>query len=516
MSDPARIAGCHGRAKAAGHWIDALLSARGVWLFWLIYGVCFGTIRYLASGNLTLDDAKENELVQWLALGYQTSQPPLFEWILWSVQQLTGAGILSHLLVRYALILAIGVAAFGATRALTRDVRWSAAASISYAFAGFVGWALHEWSTQSVLVSVACLASLHAMLVFLRNPSAWQAILLGLVIGVGLLSKYNYLFYLGGLVLAVVSVREVRGRLVDRYLLLSCLVAAACCAPYVWWLATGHASLVGMPVLAPARSPQPHVVRALLGLGWLALSLAAFLNVWPVMVAMLAWPAFRPARDRRPPAPIPERIAARSIVLATGLTALGIVAIGASHVQLRYLYPLLVTAPVCVFARISRLAPEPRRARRVAVTAVASAALVFGLRLVTFFDTGLSSVLSVYREFAVPYDGLAAELGARGLTDGTLVAFGVREAGNMRAHLPELRVIAGHGSFQGDRSPRRPSDQRRCVLLWKDGEGEPMRSLAQRDLGSATRLDVTTSTIWGLRRGVWYYELIDPRSPICS
>jgi len=501
--------------------IDALLSARGVWLFWLTYSVCFAVIRYVASGNLSKDDARENELVQAIALGYQTRQPPLFEWILWGVQQGVGTGIVSHLLVRYVAIVAIGLAAYAVARAITGDARWAAAASMSYAFTGFFGWVLHEWLTQSLLVSIACIVSLGAMLTFLHKPSTSRALVLGVAIGFGLMSKFNYLLYLGGLVLAVASRSETRARLADRRLLLSCVVAAACCVPYLWWLTTVHGDLVGMTSHVLGTSEKPHLIRALLGLGSIVASLVDFFSVGWILLAVLGWPAFYPPHDRRPAPSIDERIAGRAVVMATALAAISIALVGASKIETRYVCPLLATVPIWACARIARLAPEPRRLRRIAATAVSCAALLFAVRVLTFFDTEVSTRLSSYRvvrdyrEFTVPYDGLAAELEAHGVTGGTLVAAGIREAGNMRAYLPDLRVISGDSS-RIEPPPRRAGDRGGCVFLWKDDERDVMRRWAQHDLASAVRLAVTTSTMWGSRHGVWYLLRADPRSPICA
>jgi hypothetical protein len=111
---------------------------------------------------------------------------------------------------------------------------------------------------------------------------------------------------------------------------------------------------------------------------------------------------------------------------------------------------------------------------------------------------------------------LAAKLRAHGVTEGTLVTAGIREAGNMRAYLPRLRVMSGDSS-RGEPPPRRAGEHPGCVLLWREGdERDQMRRWAQQDLGSAVRLNVTTSTVWGVRHGVWYILPVDPRLPICA
>jgi hypothetical protein len=80
--------------------LSALLSFRGVLLFWFVYGLAHAGLRLGVSRTLTIDDARANELTQTFAWGYQIRQPPLYEWLLWCVQQFLGPGIESHLFVR--------------------------------------------------------------------------------------------------------------------------------------------------------------------------------------------------------------------------------------------------------------------------------------------------------------------------------------------------------------------------------------------------------------------------------
>jgi hypothetical protein len=94
-----------------------LLSGQGVLIFWIAYGLIHAIFRFNASQTLSLDDARATELAQHFSIGYQTRQPPLYEWLLWCAQQFFGTGIASDLFVRYSLIALLGLACFGAARA---------------------------------------------------------------------------------------------------------------------------------------------------------------------------------------------------------------------------------------------------------------------------------------------------------------------------------------------------------------------------------------------------------------
>ena len=104
-------------SKLAGQ----ILTARGVAAFWLIWCAAFVLMLWAVSPARTLQDALAAELLQGhLAGGYQLRNPPLYEWLLWALQQLVGSGSLSYLMLRYALIAATGLLFYVA---LLRTVR---------------------------------------------------------------------------------------------------------------------------------------------------------------------------------------------------------------------------------------------------------------------------------------------------------------------------------------------------------------------------------------------------------
>src|SRR5262249_56321245 len=74
------------QASAGPSWGPGLLIVIGVGI---AYGLAYSILRLSLSDNLPQDDTTSNVLTQTLALGYVPRQPPLYEWLLWSVQQLT-------------------------------------------------------------------------------------------------------------------------------------------------------------------------------------------------------------------------------------------------------------------------------------------------------------------------------------------------------------------------------------------------------------------------------------------
>lgn len=452
--------------------------------------------------------------MQTLSLGYQLRQPPLYEWLLWLSQQALGTGIESHLVIRYSLIALLGIATFGAARAAMKDDRWAAAASLSLVFSYPVTWTFHEWATQTILLCVACMATLHAAIRFLERPGLREATYLGLAVALGAYSKFSYPLFLAGLGLAALSIPETRARLADRWLLVSAAIVAAAIAPFGYWLVQVRGNVVADLSSHLIAGSQSHVARALLGLWRLVESMALFLLPWILFVGLMAPPAFARMPKGAPSAPMAERLALRAIVFAALLAAVGIAATGATNIAERYMHPILIVAPVYVFARVARLAPGEERIRAFLGFAVIMAAVVFIVRFVAATDNPITRDMG--RGLLRPYAELARVLKAEGLTEGTVLTPLVRDAGNLRAFLPGLRVIAAE-SLRVVPPPRRAGDDRACMVIWEEGREREARRMVSIDPGAARRLEIESDPPWPIAggKGTWFLVSLDPRSAAC-
>src|SRR4249919_3308018 len=100
MSGQARVAG---RAEAPS---GRPFGLTGVVSVGLLYGLVYAGMRLAISPNLPQDDVTSNILAQTLEPGYVLKQPPLYEWLLWSVQRVTRPTLPSFLFLKYGLLTA--------------------------------------------------------------------------------------------------------------------------------------------------------------------------------------------------------------------------------------------------------------------------------------------------------------------------------------------------------------------------------------------------------------------------
>jgi hypothetical protein len=167
-----------------------------------------------------------------------------------------------------------------------------------------------------------------------------------------------------------------------------------------------------------------------------------------------------------------------------------------------------------VFARVARLAPGEESVRRFVAFALGAAVVIFVVRFVAATDNPLTREAG--RGLLLPYAELADAFKARGVADGTVISARVRDAGNLRAFLPELRVIARE-SYRAERPPRRASDDRSCVLIWARGEEAEVSRFAAIDLLKAEQLEIVSkpSAIIAPAARTWFVARLDPKSAAC-
>jgi hypothetical protein len=208
---------------------DALLTTRGVVAFWVASAAAFVLMLCAISPGSTLQDALTAELLQGhLAGGYQLRNLPLYEWLLWTMQQVFGPGPLSYLLLRYSLIAAIGILFYVALRRTVADRRLAAALSLSLVLFFWFGWESHHSVAHSLALVAAALALWIASLAYAERRTAARALGLGLVIGTGLMAKWSFLLVVLSLGVGLALIPDTRRIYTDPR---SLLVPVGACLP---------------------------------------------------------------------------------------------------------------------------------------------------------------------------------------------------------------------------------------------------------------------------------------------
>ncbi len=499
----------------------------GVVSLGVLYGLLYSAMRLSISGNLPVDDVKSNVYTQTLELGYVPKQPPLYEWLLWLVQHFTGPNLTSFLILKYGLLAATFGFLYLVAKRIFADPRWVTLAAISPLLLYQIGWNLHEGVTQSIALTCAVAASTWCFMRVAERGTTGSYLLFGLTAGLGLLSKYNYAGFLFVLLVSALLQPALRARVLDWRMLVSLVAAAVVTAPVAYWLITEHHDLFTLYQSSIARMAESNRFMATaVGLGQAVYAPLAFLFPLDAIVLVLfpsvavaGWAAIKAAV--KPGSFDPTRPDWRLLMLHVTLGGFivllfGAVATGASHYLERYMHPFFLLTPLWLLGLVEESRNAGKRLRILASVLVAATLLVIPL---TFGDL-LHAMGPNCRKcrIAIPYEGLAAALEARGFHAGTIIAANRDEAGNLRRMFPAARIV------RLERPPYAPPPRAAdlsspVAVVWRGGVGMPRAAQAElaRMVGDVTVTPEQISVPWQPypprspeRVWTWTIAVVDP------
>lgn len=200
-------------------------APRGVAAAVLGYCLIFVVINGVLASNINNDDLIENFFAQTLALNYGARNPPLFDWMLYGLQQLIGAGRFSLVLLRYALLAAGAWLTYLIAQRTIRDPKLQALAVFALPLSWLIGYHGHRILTHSNVMIIG-IAGAVLMLIDLRErPALWRYALLGVFIVIGTLGKFGFAAFAAVALVAMLAIREYRGVVLSRGMMLTLAVA---------------------------------------------------------------------------------------------------------------------------------------------------------------------------------------------------------------------------------------------------------------------------------------------------
>ena len=444
----------------------------------LAYVCIHAGFRLLASSTLGEDDTLDQILVQELRGGYDPRQPPLYDWVLFAVQQVTGPKLISFLAIKYAALTATVVFLYLAAYRILQDRIWALLTVESLALIYQIAWRYHEGFTHEVLAMVAVAATLWAFLRLYDHGRLADVVLFGVISGFGMLTEPNYTVYQMCLWGAAVMQPAIKQRVVTPRLLISVVIAALIASPFVWWVVSdpshfdayfrpsehGHLTDMAIGVKDALRGPFMYlapliVIVPLIFPGFLARAWADIKSVWTR--AFVEQPADL------------ARLVLSTMLLGIALSIFGGVAFGIGNYAMHVLMPLYVTSVIWLISVAQRSEGGLRRRPVLAKVALVIAVIALVARLANMFV--LDPVCKKCR-WGIPYATLAQQLTASGFDgNGTIIVIDDELGGNLRPYFPNARfVLHGYHAFMPDREAR-SGDIR--LLVW-DAK-EPDKAIAE-------------------------------------
>jgi len=501
-----------------------LATPAGAALLVLLWGALNTALQLAFTTTLTTDHAAAVVATQALAPGYDVRQPPLFEWALWPVARLLGPNLLSVLLVKHGFLALGALFTFLAARRLLDDARLALFAVLANGFVVTIGWQLLVWGSHTTALVFACGLTLWAWVRLLERPGLGRAAVLGLALGLGLLSKFSYAALPLGLLAATLLDAELRARLRARDLLAAASLALLVASPFLLWLARTHPlAAVELEGVMREGSDLPYAARAAIAPFKVVVCAIGYLLPPALVVLALFRPgvaAARAAFSGSGESARLRRMALRATLLALGLTALAAGLAGATRIADRHMVPIVFAGPVLLVAWGAAAKPsaDPRW-RLFGRLAGGIVLLVLGIRLVGFLMPEAPWCDSRCRQMR-PYEALREPLAALGAERGMLVGILEHDAGNLRALFPEARTVWLPRYALGEPRPDAP-----CLLVWTAEYGAPAdelrRLLPDAPAGVAPDREIRSDWphLWkgpGWRQTVWGVRPLDPAHPFCA
>lgn len=397
-------------------------------LFWLLLlTVAHVVVRVAISPALKWDEAEQMLWSQQLSLGYG-AQPPLYTWLQWGVNAVLGPNVLALSVLKHAGLALTYVLMWLAGRELLgpRGAWW---ASASMLLLPPLGWDSVRDQTHTILVTAMTCGAWLLLIRLIKRPRPLDFALLGLVCGLGMLSKYSFAMVVGAMALAALTVPQARRALLSRGWWWTPVVGFLVVAPHATWLATHlHEATAGT---LHKMQIQPDVALSK-GLLNLLAGLAGMVLLW-VLVAF--W-AFRTAWWKQPVTPASPwamSIFKRYFALVLlGLLAMVLIG-GVTNFRGRWLLPLLCAAPLMAFTARPELQEHPRARRYTTAVVVIALTLLLAAGARLWFGVVRGSA----DELNLPVVELASALQEAGY-DGKspIIASDHMLAGTLRTRFP--------------------------------------------------------------------------------
>jgi 4-amino-4-deoxy-L-arabinose transferase-like glycosyltransferase len=285
-------------------------------------------------------------------------------------------------------------------------------------------WEAQRALTHTPLAVATGAVSLVVFLMLRRRPTPAAHALLGLMLGVGLLSKVNAALPAAGMI-GTLLLWPVAPR---RLVLLTLAVAAAMIAPTTLW------SLARIPLATREVDPlggADWVSVRLAGAGALAVAVASlFAIVVPAHVALFLRPALRLGAPSETAAARADL--ARLLVLTAGALLLTVLGAGAIDVKERWLVPVLLPVPLLLALWAERAFDGPRLAWFLSLVGVL--ALAVAVVLPVNWQSGRRRM----PHENAPFETLAPRLAGDAAT---VLAASNWIGGNLRREAPHLAVL---------------------------------------------------------------------------
>ena len=453
-----------------------LLSKRADAIYVLVAGYCLLSValKILRPDSLEIDESEQAFLSQYLMLGYG-AQPPFYNWLQYGAATVFGISVASLTILKNALMCGFLVF-YGLTARTLTDGRSLPAVAILGVLTLPPVFLL---SQRDLSHTVAALFSVSLFLfcffrVLKLPPRIGGYLLVGAAVGVGILSKYNFVIVPAAALLAILPEASLRKRVFDWRVLACAVAGAIVIGPHVYWVINNLEHATGVTVSEMKEGAEtallPHWIE-----GLVSLVIAAIKGVAPPVLVFAAAFYSDIGKILRAES-IWTRVLGRMLLASFVLVALIVIVMGATHIRVKWLALFTALVPLYLTLKIdaARVDPAPRIPILLSVAGLTSVGVVLMLWARVF----IGPMVGDYSFAHTPYNGFARVVSAEtGEPPAAIVVDDRIVAGNLRIQFPDTPIILT--GFSPDLKGESTMPKGRILAVWPV-EGEKREQLPPR------------------------------------
>jgi 4-amino-4-deoxy-L-arabinose transferase-like glycosyltransferase len=455
MMEPARMASAESNNGSLAQRLAGGLKPAA--LFLGAYFVLSIVARLMLPNGLTLDEAEQSLFSQHWLLGYGP-QPPFYNWVQTAVVSLMGISLLSLALPKFVMLFLCYFFYGLAAREISARPALVSLAMLSLLALPQVSYMPQQDLTHTVAVLMATALFLYGLCRTLSRPD-WQGYaILGIAIGIGTISKYNFVLLPAATLLAVLCDRTWRVRLWDLRVLLTAVLSLAIVLPHALWLG-GHMDLAtGGTISKMVEANAPHgFVRVLKAVGSLAVACLAFGALAAVVLGLSMRHTLPQALRASDPW---TRLLGRIMLFSLAGVVLVILVAGTTKITERWLDPYLLALPLYLLLKFERAGADMGR---LLPRLLPFFLVVMGVALLPGPAKTLgAAVTGSYGRMNMPFDRAGEQLRAQ-KQPAVIIAKGMHLAGNMRLQFLGIPVIDADDPAD---AAARTQDMGPVLLVW--------------------------------------------------
>ena len=328
------------------------------------------------SNGAGLDDAEQLSYIGDFEWGYGGSQPPLYTWILTAVAAVLGTNFLTLQLVKFTLLASMFLSVYAGARLLGLPSIVAATGMLGMFLLPQIAWESQRALTHSVAGTAGCAWAFLAFAWHMRSRGWASAALLGLTMALALLGKFNAGFFVGGLVLATMTIPAYRPVLFSSKSIVTLAAFAVTLTPPVLWMLNNSESVFSRVHKFGVEASGNVLVNRVIGVADAVQAAVFFLLLALVVFGVGLWRSRRDKVGAPAPASDGELLVQRIALFGLVLVAAAVVISGTTIVKDRWFQPVLFLAPLALAAWVSRFRSTAAPLRRIAIAGGLVALLV--------------------------------------------------------------------------------------------------------------------------------------------